>query len=241
MRRDYGRLMLAGGMRPDPWQAKLLRSVAQHVLLLCSRQSGKSTVTAALALGTALFRPDSLILLLSPSLRQSGELQKKVSALYHRTGKLVPAAQESALSLHLANGSRIVSLPGTPDTVVGFSGVRLLVVDEASRVDDALYYAVRPMLAVSQGRLIALSTPFGKRGFFFREWEEGGAAWERYKITADQCARIPPAFLEKERRALGDRWYSQEYECNFVDTLDAVFTHSDIEAALTDDLAPLEF
>jgi hypothetical protein len=45
----------------------------------------------------------------------------------------------------------------------------MLVIDEASRVDDTLYLAVRPLLAVSGGRLVALSTPFGKRGWFHDE------------------------------------------------------------------------
>ncbi len=76
------------------------------------------------------------------------------------------------MTLRLENGSRIVSLPGTEGTVRGFSGVALLIVDEASRVDDALYHAVRPMLAVSHGKLVLLSTPWGKRGFFYREWAE---------------------------------------------------------------------
>ena len=71
--------------------------------------------------------------------------------------------------LEFANGSRVLSLPGTERTVRGFSEVSLLVIDEAARVDDGLYYAVRPMLAVSGGRLVALSTPYGKRGWFHDE------------------------------------------------------------------------
>jgi hypothetical protein len=85
-----------------------------------------------------------------------------------------------------------------------------LVIDEASRVSDGLYYAVRPMLAVSRGRLVALSTPFGRRGWFFEEWESG-ARWERHKITAEECPRITSEFLKEEEASLGPRWYKQEY------------------------------
>ena len=62
----------------------------------------------------------------------------------------------------------------------------MLVVDEAARVADDLYYAIRPMLAVSQGCMVCLSTPWGKRGFFHKEWTEG-EGWERTKITAYDC------------------------------------------------------
>jgi hypothetical protein len=140
--------------------------------------------------------------------------------------------------MDLENGSRIVSLPGEEGTIRGYSGVALLVIDEASRVPDELYLAVRPMLAVSQGRLIAVSTPFGKRGWFFNEWT-GTNAWERIQVTAEQCPRITQEFLAEERRALGDRYYAQEYLCSFEDAVDAIFSHTDIHAAMSDDTQPL--
>ncbi|MBI3965802.1 MAG: hypothetical protein HY329_09220, partial [Chloroflexi bacterium] len=58
---------------------------------------------------------------------------------------------------------------------------------------------MRPMLAASGGRTILLSTPYGKRGTFYELWSNGGAAWERVKIRADQCPRIPKDWLEQER------------------------------------------
>jgi hypothetical protein len=208
------------------------------MLLLCCRQAGKSTTAAALSLRTALLEPASLTLLLSPSLRQSGELFRKVVDLYRRLGGPVPVAQESALRLELANGSRVISLPGTEDTVRGYSGVGLLVVDEASRVPDPLYFAVRPMLAVSRGRLVALSTPFGRRGWFHDEWE-GTNAWGRTCVTALECPRIGRDFLLEEERALGPRWFAQEYLCSFEETVDAVFSAADIRDAMNDALDPL--
>jgi len=175
---DPALLMEQIGLSPDPWQQTLLRSSAKRQILLCCRQSGKSTTTAVLALHEALYSPPALVLLLSPSLRQSQELFRKVIATYKGIDNPVPSTLESALRLELANGSRIISLPGKEETVRGFSGVSLIVVDEASRVANELYFSVRPMLAVSGGRLVCLSTPFGKRGFFFEEWENGGG-WER--------------------------------------------------------------
>src|SRR5947209_6815711 len=67
-------VMTRAGLTPDPWQEKLLRSSSSRLLLLCSRQAGKSQTAAALALKTALLEPPALILVLSPTLRQSGEL-----------------------------------------------------------------------------------------------------------------------------------------------------------------------
>jgi hypothetical protein len=192
-------------------------------------------------LRTALLEAPALVLLLSPTERQSGELFKdKVLRLYNALGRPVPAVQESALRLTLANGSRVIALPGKEESVRCYSSVALLVVDEASRVVDSLYRSIRPMLAVSRGRLAALSTPFGKRGWFHEAWA-GAEAWDRVRIRADECPRITPEFLAEERRALGDRWYRQEYECSFEDTIDALFSSEDIAAALNCDVQPLTF
>jgi hypothetical protein len=226
------------GLDPDPWQRDLLRSSSERVILNCSRQSGKSTMTAVITLHRALYHPGSLILCLAPALRQSQELFGKVLGFYRDLGRPVSPQAERKLSLELENGSRIVTLPGTEKTIRGFSGTALLVLDEAARVADELYFAVKPMLAVSDGALMMLSTPYGKRGAFFEEWT-GAGGWERYEVPADKCPRITEEFLEEERASLPPWVYRQEYECSFEETEDQVFTTDLIDRAVTSEVKPL--
>jgi Terminase large subunit, T4likevirus-type, N-terminal len=226
------------GLDSDPWQRDLLRSTSDRLLLNCCVQSGKSTMTAIVALHRALYYPGSLILCLAPALRQSQELFGKVLGFYRDLGRPVSPQGERKLSLELENGSRIVTLPGSEKTIRGFSGTSLLVVDEAARVEDELYYAVRPMLAVSGGALMMLSTPYGKRGVFYEEWISG-RGWERYEVPASRCPRISREFLDEERASLPPFIYRQEYECSFEDTEDQVFTSDLIDRALTEEVLPL--
>jgi hypothetical protein len=243
----------------DKWQAEFIGSYARRVLTLCSRQCGKSTCAAAVAVRTAILEPPALVLVLSPSERQSAEFMVKVRAFYNALRmprkKCAPALEhqprrladmpdeeameeawraipdkerESALQLHLRGGSRIIGLPASPATILGYSGVNLLLIDEAARVPDELYRAVRPMLAVSKGRLICLSTPKGKRGWFHDEFVSD-RQWQRFRINADHCPRIDPAFLAEERAALGDRFYGQEYFTEWTDIEDAYFSGADLE------------
>src|ERR671921_708148 len=177
------------GLEPDPWQRDLLESSSDRVLLNCCRQSGKSTMTAIVALHRALYHPGSLILCLAPALRQSQELFGKVLGFYRDLGRPVAAQGERKLSLELENGSRIVTLPGTEKTIRGFSGAALLLVDEAARVANDLYASIRPMLAVSGGRLLAMSSPFGTRGWFYEAWVSA-EPWERYEVPATEVPRI---------------------------------------------------
>jgi hypothetical protein len=232
---DPVRLAEQAGIRPDPWQADMLRSTAPRVLLLCSRQAGKSTITSILAVHTALYDPGSLVLLLSPTLRQSSELFKKCASVYQALGRPVPAESESALQLALENGSRIVSLPGKEGTIRGYSGVRLLAIDEAAWVPDDLYLAVRPMLAVSGGRLVALSTPHGTRGWFYESWR-GQEPWARYEVPATSCPRISAQFLEEERRSMGEWWFEQEYMCRFLDAQSQAFSRDDVEQCFREEV-----
>jgi hypothetical protein len=215
---DPAALLRRAGVEPDPWQERVLRSRAARLLLCCSRQAGKSTVTAALALHAALRRERALVLLLAPSLRQSREIHAKCAALLAANapglGSWGRARRRTRDELVLGHGSRVLALPGAEATLRGFSGPGLIALDEASRIPDALYAAARPMLAVGRGRLVALSTPFGRQGWFWREWA-AGTGWERHEAPWTACPRISPEFISLERAALGDAWVDQEYGCSF--------------------------
>lgn len=232
----------------DPWQARLLESNERNLLSLCARQVGKSLSAGALALMTALREPGSLTLLLSPTARQSEELLgAKILPLYRGIMANHPAylegggelVRELVRTLEFANGSRIIALPENPDGIVGYSSVSLLVIDEASRVSDELYFVVRPMLAMSEGRIICLSTPKGKRGFFFTEFEKG-ENWRRFSVTANECPRYSQEFLAEERQKMGERWFFQEYFNAFNDAVDAVFSQADLDAAESKAVVPLD-
>ena len=79
------------------------------------------------------------MLLLSPSDRQSGGLAAKVFGYYGALGQPIGSRKRTELQLHLVNGGRVIALPKNEKTIRGFLGARLLVVDETSRVSDALY------------------------------------------------------------------------------------------------------
>lgn len=229
------------GFAPDEWQSRMLRSERRKLALNCSRQSGKSTSTSVLALHTAIYTPGSLTLLIAPALRQSRELFGKVLSFRERLEPSEILEEDNRLSCTFASGSRIVCLPGDPKTVRGFSAPALVIEDESAQVDDAMTAAIRPMLAVSDGRLILMSTPFGRRGHFYEMWANGGEDWERIELTAEQCPRISAEFLKSERAEIGETLYRQEYNCEFIDNNTSAFSSALIEQALSDEFEPFVF
>jgi len=227
------------GFRADAQQARVLGTTRKRGLLNCSRQWGKSTITAAKAVHQAWGEPGSLTLVVSPSARQSGEFLRKAEGFVRKLGIRPKGDGDNEISIQMPNGSRVVGLPESEATIRGFSAVALLLIDEAARVSDEVYRAVRPMLAVSQGALWLMSTPFGKRGFFYEAWAHGGGEWERIRAPATECPRIPREFLEEERAVQGERWFRQEYLCEFEDAVSGVFARDLVDRAITDEVEPL--
>jgi hypothetical protein len=223
----------------DPWQRDLLRSTASQIILNCSRQSGKSTCTAVLAVHRAMYVPDSLILLISPSLRQSKELFAKVVGFLKSLQPAVVLDEDNKSSATLSNGSRIVSLPGDEKTIRGYSAPSLILCDEAAFTSDELFMAIKPMLAVSRGQLILMSTPFGRRGVFYDIWQSGSDGWQRISVPASACPRISADFLKQELSSMSEWRFKQEFECQFVETSDQIFSYDVIRAAFDPAVTPL--
>ena len=215
------------GIECDPWQKAALRSSAPRLHLNCHRQSGKTTVTAVSAVHEALYKPGSLTLVVSPTQRQSSELFRKVLTFYRQMGKPVEPETENALSLTLENGSRVISVPGAESGIRTYA-CHLILIDEAARVGDEVFAAISPMVAVTGGRIIAMSTPAGRRGWWFEA--SLSPRWEHLTAKATECPRISVEFLEDELASLRSASFAQEYECQFADASGAAFDGSDIDA-----------
>jgi len=335
------------GFAPDSVQAAILRSSASRLILCCTRQFGKSTITAIKALHHAWTRPESLVLIAAPTARQAGEWLRKTHLFLECLGIRSRTDGVNRLSLKLPNGSRLVGLPNVPGNIRGFSKASLVLIDEAAFVADELYHALNPMLAVSRGGLWLMSTPGAQSGFFYDEWsrEDSGAlppcdpadpapnisapiafgrpagdrppsveqppapepsvsrtpagdrpavvgrapwpaagppagpehsqfvelldrapgaslvllgpdgaptcvaapgspansgpfSWERYRITAEQCPRIPPEFLAEQRIRLGDAVFRREYQCEFVAAGTQIIDRTLLDSALDDGVVP---
>lgn len=222
------------GFEPDAKQAAALKAVgsgehARGLLLCCSRQWGKSTTAAALIAHRAMTRPGTLVVCVSPTLRQTGELLLKVR---HFLSLAQVKTGGGKYSLQLANGARVMALPENEANVRGFSAPSLLVIDEAARVEDGLYEAMRPMQVVGRGNLVLLSTPFGERGFFWKEWTGGSEReWTRISVPATECPRISAEVLEQEKLRHSAEWFAQEYLCSFVGMENQAFRTEWLEEA----------
>jgi Terminase large subunit, T4likevirus-type, N-terminal len=232
----------ACGITCDPWQAEFLRSDSKRTLQLAARQVGKTTVTSLKAFHVATHEPGSLIVVVAPAERQSKEFVRGVRLLHKNLDDAVPLVGDSVTKMEFENESRILALPGGEEgkTIRGLAGARLVILDEAAQIPDSLLAVVRPMMATNpRAELIGLSTPFGKRGWFYDAWTGGDPVWSRVKVTVDMCPRITPAFLDEERRALGQTMFESEYGLVFHEDSAAMFPNHIIDSLFNTELRAL--
>lgn len=245
------RLMNWLGGVPDATQSKILRSKNKQIICNCHRQWGKSSIIAIKALHRGYYYPNSLILVASPTENQSKEMFLKIiNASLMIEG--LEKKEDSKSRMTLTNGSRIVTLPGTEKSVRGYTSPDLIIIDEASRALEELYVAIRPMMLMSHGQLILISTPHGKQGFFHDVWSHHSETdpngnemlslkdgWERYRVRAKENKRVTKEWLDNERSQMTDRAFEQEYACGFVETEEQVFPADLIQSMFSRDVQPL--
>jgi hypothetical protein len=231
----------AFGFAADHKQAEILRSEALRLILLTARQVGKSTIAALRALFLALRHRNSLILMVSPVGSQAGEILRKATYFAAELGIRVRGDGVNDQSLLLPNGSRLVARPAVPVSLRGYSQARLIIVDEAAYVKQDSFKALSPILAVGGGSLWVVSTPAGPVGHFADLWHDPDNGWEKHSITAAECPRLTPEFIDSERRTFGDLYVAQEYFCQFVAAGLQLLTRSQIKEATVESLPEVHF
>jgi hypothetical protein len=222
----------AFGYPPMAWQRDLL-SETRDTLVLKGRQVGFTACAAALAIHTARQVSGSTSAIISPSQRQSSEVTVRDRlGLWQLDERL---KQDSVSLLRLANGSRIVSLPGSARGIRGYS-CQLTVIDEASWVPAETHTAARPLTAATNGRLIIGSTPGAPVGPFYELATKPPDGWATFTVKSSEVPTISAEFLERERREMAPDLYAQEYEAAFGHGGGGLFTPDRI-AALFEEVA----
>jgi hypothetical protein len=198
-------------MTPTPWQETFLRApCGSSVIALTARQVGKTTTAAWAIAHTMIFRPGSLSVIACPAQRQSAEAVRRVrDSLIKAGAKLV---SDNVYGLELQNGSRVLALPGSDDSIRGLTVDGWIVADEAARLTQDLIAALRPMRARRpEARFAMLSTAWSRTDPFWTAWASDDASWIRLKATAEIEGLFDPKFLETERQALGELEFKREY------------------------------
>jgi hypothetical protein len=200
------------GVTPTAWQERFLRAQrGASILALTARQVGKTTTAAWAIAHTMVFTPGSLSVIACPAQRQSAETVRRVREALVKAG--ADLKSDNVYGLELQNGSRVLALPGSDDSIRGLTVDGWIVADEAARLSEDIIAALRPMRARRpQARLAMLSTAWSRTDPFWNAWTSDDDTWIRLKATVDMDPTLFPAeYLEQERKALGEHAFKREY------------------------------
>ena len=210
------------GLDVDAWQTEVLDSRQQRLLVNACRKAGKSTVAALLALREALSTPQTHVMLLGRSHRRADHLFKRFRTFHDRLGAPL-LAKRIRSELRLANGSLVASQPAIERSLRDYPKIDLLIVDDAARVADDLYRTAQVRVGLARGRAVCLTTPLGRRGFFYEAWRSGCDGWARLEVPAERIDRLPRPLCPNRRRVLGEAWYRQEFACAFEEVVGLIY------------------
>ena len=221
-------------LKLDEWQRKVLTQKG-NICLRSGRQVGKSTVISIKAAEYAVNNKKKTVLVVAAVERQAYHLfEMTLNYLtdnyksHIKMGKSRPTKSK----IQLKNGSVIMCLP-TGVSGLGIRGytIDLLIADEAAFIPEEVCTAITPMLSVTRGDIILLSTPHGKEGFYYDCFQN--EAYSSFHISSEECGRIDEKFLKREKERMTKVQYAQEYLGEFVDELMQFFSTDLIRSAMT--------
>ena len=169
------------GFRAFKWQLTVVNCKSKRIILLCSRQAGKSTIVSSIPCHTAKYHEGSLNIVIAPTEDQAKEDILKIKDFIAHDPTYPELKRDGSDVIALDNGSRIIVVVATDRSARGYSKPRTVVLDEASRIPDVVYKSgVVPMMNHNpQGKIYMLSTPFGKSGFFYNTWTRDSKTWTK--------------------------------------------------------------
>lgn len=224
---------------PYPYQRDMVKAFDEYdsVIMLCARQLGKTTVTAAYILWFAMFKPDQTVLLLGNIQAAAFEIMGRIRYAYEACPDFIRAGvkEYNKSSIVFENQSRIVARATTPNAARGLS-VNLLYLDEfafvAENQQEEFWSAVSPTLASTKGRCIISSTPNTEYDQFAKLWfdalniydEDGnerprGIGQNGFKAIQATWRDHPKRTQEwatAEEYKVGTSKFLREHECRFV-------------------------
>lgn len=222
-------------------QKKILRTIQKNkkILLITSRQWGKSTLMTIIAVWTALFFADQTIVIVANKQSTATEIFNRVRLAFLEMDNWIKGGVEefNKTFVTLSNGSRILTSATSPDAIRGLT-IDVLLLDEFAiippKVADEFWAAVTPTLATrfnnnKNAKLIVASTPKGVGNKFHDLVSKSEQGKNDFKVEKAMWYDFPgrdESWKENEISTMGSDLFLQEYECYFLNNSGSPFDSS---------------
>lgn len=234
----------------DKWQEDFIKC-QENKVLVAGRQTGKSEAQAWDNAEFALTHPGTTALIISKTERQAEELIAKVLLyLTEKWPSRIGKGRERPLkgivwvTHKYAKSSRIMCLP-VGDSAQGARGytIHKLSIDEAQLPSDDVFNSLMPSLLTTGGKVSLTGTPQGKRGFFWKAFENKDKQWKVFRVNSEEVVNNRPIndswtdwkkkaaldFLAQQKSMMSSKWYRQEFLAEFIEDLDQLLSDKQLQ------------
>ena len=196
----------------------------RRVIIMESRQAGKTTTSAAYILWYTLFQGDKNVAILANKDKTAREILSRYQLMYEN----LPLWMQQGVKtwnkgdVELENGSKVFTAATTAAGIRSKS-VNLLYIDEAAiipnNIADQFFTSVYPVVSAGQTtKILITSTPLGYNHFwkFWNDAENGRNGFKPLFIPYWKIPGRDEKWADEQRRVLGDVKYNQEVLCKFL-------------------------
>ena len=211
-------------------ELKDAKGTGKRVIVLSSRQKGKSFMIANLLLYYALNNNKFKCFCVSPTLKQSKTIYSTIFDAVENSG-IVKKANAADYEIRFINGSAIYFKSAEQDEALRGYTADFLCIDECCYITDEVFYKIAPWADAKQAPVLMVSSPFVKEGFFWNFYNYGlekqnntiTINWSDNIYKEDIEKILPPEKLEEYRRVFPKNQFKTEYLGEWLDNEGVVF------------------
>ena len=228
------------GVQPFSYQKGFMDEDHDRKQFVAGRQVGKSRTCAWIALHKAITREGAMVLITAKSRRQATELFNQIKEelrIAESNNSLTETdfgiTRDTRTEINFDNGSRIKVVPiGNDGSNIRTYSADVIIVDEAAFIDEQVFQEVlTPMLAVTDGDFVIISTPYGKQGFFWKKKNDDD--WYTQQVSSWDNPKIDDDFIDKQREQLTSLQFKQEIRGEFDEETNSAFPSRDVLSCMS--------
>ena len=207
------------------------------------RQTGKSTTVVSYLLHYAIFNDNVNIGILANKLTTSRELLGRLQLAYENLPKWMQQGIVSwnKGSLELENGSKIMAASTSSSAVRGMS-FNIIFLDEfafvPTHIAEQFFSSVYPTISSGKStKVIIISTPNGMN-MFYKLWHDAERGKNEYVTTEVHWSQVPGRDAKWKEQTIANtsqRQFTQEFECEFLGSVDTLIAASKLRTMVYDD------
>jgi hypothetical protein len=207
------------------------------------RQTGKSTTVVSYLLHYLIFNDSVNVGILANKASTARDLLARLATAYENLPKWI---QQGVVvwnkgNIELENGSKILAASTSASAVRGMS-FNIIFLDEfafvPNHIADSFFASVYPTITSGKStKVIIISTPQGMN-HFYKMWQDAVNGRNDYTYHEVHWSQVPgrdAKWKEETIKNTSQRQFTQEFECEFLGSVDTLIAASKLKALAFDD------